>query len=190
MPVLPRRPAPRPLRTVAALAVLVVALTGAGAAAGCGSTGVGPRTWAKTVCGALTPWRTQISDLTGQVQQQMTRATTPTQARQQLVTLLSGAHDASENARRKVAAAGIPDVDGGGRIAKQFVESIAAARDAYGHARDTVSTLDTSRPVPFYDAVTMAFQKLNAEYAASAVNTSKLDSAELRKAFDEVPECR
>jgi hypothetical protein len=158
--------------------------------AACGSAGVAPRDWAKSVCGALTPWRAQIAALTGQVQQQMTGSTTPGQARDQLVSLLGGARDASEDARRKVVAAGAPAVDGGERIAGQFAASISAARDAYGHARDTVSTLDTGQAKPFYDKVSAAFEQLRREYAASALDTRQLDSAELRRAFDEVPECR
>ena len=31
---------------------------------------------------------------------------------------------------------------------------------------------------------------LNKEYDASALDTSRLDSEELKQAFDEVPECR
>jgi hypothetical protein len=37
--------------------------------------------------------------------------------------------------------------------------------------------------------VASAFEKLQREYAASALDTDKLSSAPLRKAFNEVPEC-
>jgi hypothetical protein len=178
-----RRPAPT------WLAPLLVLLVGTLAAAGCTS-GVAPRTWARSVCQALAPWRTSIASLTDQAQQQMSSATTPEQAKTNLVALLSGAQGASETARRRVADAGTPKVDHGEEIAARFVASLAAARDAYGHARDTVSALDTGRASDFYAAVSAAFHRLNDEYAASAFDPKSVGSAELHKAFVEVPECR
>jgi hypothetical protein len=38
--------------------------------------------------------------------------------------------------------------------------------------------------------VANAFEKLQHEYAASALDTGKISSAPLRQAFNEVPECR
>jgi hypothetical protein len=181
-----RRAVPPAVVTASVTALVVASVA---AAAGCGS-GVAPRAWATSVCGALSPWRSQISTLTGQVQQQMTGATTPPQARQQLITLLGGARDASEVARRKLAAAGTPSVSRGARIAAEFVTSLASARDAYGRAGTTVSTLDTAHAEPFYDGVVAAFQRLEKEYTTSALDTARVDSAELRRAFDEVPGCR
>ena len=63
-------------------------------------------------------------------------------------------------------------------------------RDAYGRARDTIDGLGTDRPTAFYDGVRAAVETLNKEYDASALDTSKLNSEELKQAFDEVPECR
>ncbi len=176
---------PRAVRVTAA----VLAASLAVATAGCGS-GVAPKTWAKSVCVALTPWRTKIAALTGQAQGQITGGSTPAQAKQSLVVLLAGARDASETARKGVADAGTPDVDDGTKIATRFVATLAAARDAYGHASGTLSTLDTRDPKVFYDAVAAAFEKLNTEYATSALDTRDVGSAELKQAFSEVPECR
>ena len=63
-------------------------------------------------------------------------------------------------------------------------------RDAYGGPGDTIDGLDTGQPTDFYDGVRAAVDTLNKEYDASALDTSKLDSEELKQAFDEVPECR
>jgi hypothetical protein len=179
--------------------LLAVMLIPAGLAAGCGSSdagnaksggsGVPAATWAKSVCTALSPWRTRINTLTDEAQQQLTSATTPAQAKQNLVGLLSGAEGASETARRRVADAGRPDVDQGSEIAARFVASLQAARDAYAHAHGTVAGLDAGNPSAFYTAVAAAFEKLQQEYAASTLDTGKLSSAPLRDAFNEVPEC-
>jgi hypothetical protein len=92
---------------------------------GCGS-GTPPDEWTSKICGALTPWRTQISDL----------------------------------------------------------------NNAYAHARDDLAALPTQDAAVFYDGVTAAMNRLNREYAMSAVDPSRLDSPELRRAFDGAEQCR
>jgi hypothetical protein len=183
--------------------LLAVALIPVGLVAGCGSggasssanggagggSGVAPATWAKSVCTALSPWRTRLAALTDETQAQLTSATTPAQAKQNLIGLLSGAETASETARQRVVDAGRPEVDRGDEIADRFVASLRAARDAYAHARGTVADLDSGDASAFYSAVASAFEKLQHEYAASALDTDKLSSAPLRQAFNEVPEC-
>ncbi|MGC4804789.1 hypothetical protein [Micromonospora sp. DT233] len=165
------------------LATLVLTL------AACGG-GPAPRAWAASVCEALTPWRAEINKLTSSTQQQMTAKTTPAQAKENLVRLFAGAEQASETARRKVDDAGIPETDDGAEISAGFQASLAKVRDAYGRARGTIAGLGTGEPTAFYDGVRAAVETLNKEYDASALDTSRLSSEELRKAFDEVPECR
>jgi hypothetical protein len=182
------------LRRVAPV-LLAVGLVAGGA--GCGgssrpgaATGVKPAAWARSVCTALSPWRAQLTSLTDEAQRQLTSATTPAQAKENLVGLLAGAEKASEAARGQVAAAGTPAVAQGGDIAARFVTSLQAARDAYAHARGTVAGLDAGNAQAFYAEVANAFEKLQHEYAASALDTGKISSAPLRQAFNEVPECR
>jgi hypothetical protein len=162
----------------------LVLLTGA-----CGGGPTAPA-WAASVCDALAPWRTEISALTSSAQQQMTAQTTPAQAKENLVRLMAGAEQASEDARRGVADAGVPDVPQGDAVSSGFLDSLTAVRDAYGRAKRSIEGLDTGRSGPFYDGVKAAVDTLNKEYDASALDTSKLDSPELKQAFDEVPECR
>jgi hypothetical protein len=175
-------------RPAVAVLFVTVLLSACSTDAGAG-TPSGPDAWAKSVCLALNPWRTQIADLTKQAQQQMGSAKTPDQTKTNLVTLLSGAQRSSEDARRKVADAGVPQVPEGPRIAERFTTSLAKARDAYGRARVTVDALQTGDPKRFYDGVHAAFAKLGDEYAASAIDTSDIGSTELQRAFDETAEC-
>jgi hypothetical protein len=157
--------------------------------AGCAD-GPSARAWAASVCAALTPWQAEISNLSHSTRQQMTAQTTPAQAKENLVRLLSGAETATETARRKVLEAGVPDVERGEAVAKGFVAALAALRDAYGKARRTVEGLATTEAEVFYDGVEAAMNTLNEEYDASALDTSSLNSVELKQAFEEVPECR
>ncbi|MEO3776161.1 hypothetical protein ABGB16_04730 [Micromonospora sp. B11E3] len=170
-------------RLTVVLATLVLTL------AGCGG-GPSPRAWAASVCEALTPWRAEINKLTSSTQQQMTAQTTPAQAKENLVRLFAGAEQASETARRKVDEAGIPETDRGEEISQGFQTSLGKVRDAYGRARATISGLSIREPGAFYDGVRAAVETLNKEYDASALDTSRLSSEELKQAFDEVPECR
>ncbi|MFI7519006.1 hypothetical protein [Micromonospora globbae] len=156
--------------------------------AGCGG-GPSPRAWAASVCSALAPWRSEISRLTSSTDQQMTAQTTPAQAKENLVRLFEGAEQASETARRKVEEAGVPETEHGEEISAGFRSTLAKMRDAYGRAGDAIDGLDTGEPTEFYDGVRAAVEALNKEYDASGLDTSRLSSEELKRAFDEVPEC-
>ena len=171
---------PLPLLIVATLAVTLGGCSGSPS----------PRAWAASVCTALSPWRTEIGTLTTSTQQQMTAATTPPQAKENLMALFQGAQEASEKARSGVAEAGVPDVDNGRQIADGFISSLSAMRDAYGRARSGIEALATSPTKTFYTQVAAVVDTLNTEYSKSDLDTSKIDSKELSQAFAEVPECR
>ncbi|MDG4763397.1 hypothetical protein O7632_04630 [Solwaraspora sp. WMMD406] len=171
-------------RTTVVLAMVALAIAGCGA-------GPSPVVWAAEVCTALRPWRAEISTLTSSTQQQMTAQTTPAQAQENLIRLLDGAETATETARSRVAAAGVPDADQGEQVASGFVASLSAVRDAYGKAEAGIAGLDPGGPADtFYDGVETVLSTLTEDYQRSALDTSSLDSAELNRAFDEVPECR
>jgi len=167
-------------RAPAAFLVAVLALTA------CGHGAVPHRTWVTSVCQALRPWRDRLTALNGQAAAQMRGATTPAQAREHLLRLLDGARQASEDARAKVAGAGVPDVTDGALIEQRFVAALTAVRDAYGKAQHTVQKLSEAG---FYPGVQQAMDTLNEEYARAGVDTGRLASADLRKDFDEIPAC-
>ena len=158
--------------------------------AGCGSSGVPPKTWAKRVCQALKPWTSTITTLTKQTQAQMAKVTTPDQAKVTLVNLLDEEASASAKARDKLLAAGTPDVDNGKDIAARFGAALASAEQSYATARDTIHKLSTENSEKFYDGVTKAINTLNTQYKAGALDTSKVRSEQLQQAFDTVPECQ
>jgi hypothetical protein len=170
----------RRLAVVAALAALLLG--------GCAG-GPPARVWAASVCSALSPWRAELDSLTTKAQEQANAAPNSAQAKENLVRLFDGAQKSTEAARVKVEAAGVPDVDHGDKIARSFVATLAAVRDAYGHAKDGISGLGDNDSKSFSDGVAAVLTALNSEYAKSAVDLTKLDSVELKKAFDEVPEC-
>ncbi|WP_430781067.1 hypothetical protein [Actinoplanes sp. G11-F43] len=150
----------------------------------------GAQAWAALVCTTLSPWRAEIDSLTTRTQQQMTAGTTPGQAKENLARLFAGAATASEKARAGVEKAGVPDVTNGEAIADGFLTSLAGIRDAYGHARSGIEALATSPADGFYGEVGKVVQQLTADYQQSSLDTTSLESVELRQAFDSLPECR
>jgi hypothetical protein len=175
----------RSCRLVAALLALVAVLL-----AGCAKDGVEPQEWAGRVCEALQPWSQEIATLTQDTQKQMSKATSPKQAKTHLVALLRGAQDASEDARRGVRAAGVPAVDDGQQIADRFLAALKAARDSYAKARKTVEHLSVEDTDAFYDGVVEAMDSLSKDYNAGALDTEHLSSEDLQQAFDTAPECQ
>lgn len=175
----------RPARPLTVLLLLALCAP----LAACANTS-GPHTWATSVCAVLAPWRTEIGTLNTRTQQQMTAATTPAQAKENLMRLFGGAEAASEKARVGVEQAGVPDVDRGAELAQGFVASLGDIRDAYARAREGIGALATAPQNAFYDQVTGVVEQLNKDYEASSLDTSTLGSEELKRAFDEVPECR
>ena len=173
--------------TAAVTAVLVTAC-GGGSEDGDERGDVAATTWAERVCGALAPWRGEIDALMTRAQQRMDGAANAEQAKAGLLELLGGAERASEQARAKVAAAGLPDAVQGKRTATEFTDTLRRTRDAYGKAKTTVSNLPTVDQKAFYDAVGAAFGQLDRDYGE--VNLDRVNSPELQKAFDEVPACK
>jgi hypothetical protein len=159
------------------------------ALAGC-SSGPSADEWAAEVCGALAPWRTTIADLNRQAATQMAGATTSAQTRDNLIALVGGARQASERARAAIAAAGVPDVEGGDAVAHGFEASLAGTRDAYAQAEADLAALPTTDDTAFYDGVSAVLTRLTDQYGAHGVDLAGLDSPELRQAFDGVAECR
>jgi hypothetical protein len=164
------------------LAVLVLT-------AACGHSSVPASTWAANVCSTLTPWRAKIANLNQQAQQQLAQASTPEQARTELIALLGGARDATENARAQLVAVGTPDVDRGDAVATRFQTALVQVRDAYAHALTAVTALAPA-DADFYDRVADVLSTLTAEYDRSGVDTSSLSSPDLVAAFAGQSKCR
>ena len=135
-----------------ALVAALVAVVASSSLAAC-SGSIAPTTWATAVCQSLTPWRASIATLNQNAQAAMATAKTPTQTRAHMHDLLSGAQQASEKARAAVAAAGVPDVEGGAVIEKRFVAALADVRDAYARADHTIAALPMTDASTFYSGV-------------------------------------
>lgn len=170
----------------AALIVALVVL----ACAGCSRPGPPPDAWVVTVCQALTPWRTEITQLNQRAAIQMGQATTVEQTRSNLVSLVTDARDVTESARAAVAAAGVPDTPGGESVARGFEQSLAATRDAYAAAAEHLLALPGNDEAAFYNGVVDVMDRLNRQYEEAGAELAEMDSPQLRAAFERAPECQ
>lgn len=176
------------MRAVRPISLVLVLVLAAPLAACSGQPGA--HAWAALVCTTLSPWRSEIDSLTSRTRQTMTTKTTPPEAKENLARLFDGAAAASEKARAGVERAGVPDVPNGQAIADGFLASLAGIRDAYGQARTGIEALATTPPQTFYDQVGKVVAQLTTDYEASSLDTTKLESVEIRQAFDALPECQ
>lgn len=168
------------------LAVVIATLV----LAGCVKEGPPPETWVVLVCGALTPWRADITEINQRAAAQMAHTTTVEQTRRNLVDLVTEGRDATETARAAIAAAGVPDVPGGEGVAKSFERSLASMRDAYAAADRDLRGLPGGDEMAFYNGVVEVMDRLNRQYEQAGTELLALDSPELRRAFDQAPECQ
>lgn len=176
-------------RAVRRWVAVAVAATTAFVSAGCDTQPDSPDavSWANSVCEALLPWMDEIDTLTGAASVAMTPDSSPGEAKNELLELLSGAADASREARDAVIAAGVPDVDNGQAIATRFADSLAGTRDAYQSAHDDLAALNAEED-GFYDEVALVMAELVDAYAA-VPQVAALDSDELREGFETAPAC-
>jgi len=177
--------------TTRRLGVIMLVVAGlVGCSSGGCSSGSEAEDWAGQVCTALAPWKAAIADLNSRGGQQMTGATSVAQTRESLDGLLAGAESATETARSKVLAAGVPDVHGGAAVAASFVSSLTGVRDAYTRAKADLMALPAADDKAFYDGIVLIMGRLNDEYNLSAVDLDGLNSPELKAAFESSPACR
>ena len=172
------------VRAVAVSATLALGL------AACGSDGVPPKEWAKSVCLAVKPWSTQIEASVTQARTKITAGANPVQTKTELVTLFRGAEKASSDAIAKVKKAGVPAADKGAEVAAQFGEALEAAKANFGRAASRVEALPTTDRAAFFNGVVTVGDQLSKDNNASSAKLSDVSSKDLEKAFNDVPECR
>ena len=166
---------------VRVLVVALVALLATVPATACGDDkpdadrgDVAAATWAGQVCAALAPWRGEIDALMTRAQQRMDQAANADQAKTGLLELLGGAENASEQARAKVAAAGLPDA-ANGKQRRRRVHRLAAphprrVRQGEGDRREPADRRPDARSTTPCRA---AFGQLDKDYAAERLDTGQ-----------------
>lgn len=178
----------------AALAIVAVALMAACGEEGSGGSAsedkVPTAAWAKDVCMTVRPWAGKIQTAVTNTQTTLGKSSGPKVVKPQLTQLFSGAVKATDTAIADMDKAGVPDVDNGAQIAKDFRAALVSARNAFAAAQTSVQGLDTSDKKKFDAAVSQVGTKLKQDYAKAGKTIEKVTSAELTKAFEKEPACQ
>lgn len=176
----------------AAFAILLLALLAA-----CGGQGgsttkdrVPAAAWAKDVCTTVRPWAGKIQTAVTNTQTTLGKSSEPKVVKPQLTQLFFGAAKATDTAIAGIDKAGVPEVDNGEQIAKDFRAALVSARNAFAAAQTSVQGLDTSDKKKFDAAVSQVGTKLKQDYAKAGKNIQKATSDELTKAFEKEPTCQ
>ncbi len=146
--------------------------------------------WAKDVCQTVRPWASKIQTAVSNTQATLDKSSEPKVVKPQLTQLFFGATKATDTAIAGVTKAGVPDVDKGDQIAKDFRAALVSARDAFAAAQRSVQGLDTADKAKFDAAVSRVGTTLKTDYANAGKNIEKATSEELTKAFEAEPACR
>lgn len=178
----------------AGLAIMLLALLAAcGQSDAEGSTKkdkVSAAVWAKDVCTTVRPWAGKIQTAVTSTQSTLDRSSAPNVVKPQLTQLFFGAAKATDTAIAEIDKAGVPEVDNGEQIAKDFRAALVSARDAFAAAQTSVQGLNTSDKKKFDAAVSQVGTKLKQDYAKAGKNIQKATSDELTKAFEKEPACK
>jgi pimeloyl-ACP methyl ester carboxylesterase len=167
------------------IAVLLVRLTGDDADSETVS-------WAGSVCQSVSDWRASISSL-AEVQPGDLNAET-------LRGKIEDAEDATEDLVSELRALGAPDLESGGELQEQLETTADALRSDYDSLKSEAErVLESDSATSFLQALAALapqFQRLLTGAATLIEELQRLpgiaddERSELRRAFDEAPECR
>jgi len=181
-------------RIGAALAIVLVALLSACGQDDSGGSATKPpvsaSVWTKDVCMTVRPWAGKIRTAVTNTETTLGKSSEPKVVKPQLTQLFAGAVKSTDKAIADVDKAGVPDVDNGEQIAKNFRAALVSARNAFAAAQKSVQGLDTSDKKKFDAAVSQVGTKLKQDYAKAGKTIETATSAELTKAFEKEPACQ
>ncbi len=168
---------------------LLVALTLLTGAVACGEKKVPAKTWAKDVCGTVRPWARGIQTSVASTRSATGPRTSPATAKLRLQRVFRDAVKSSDKAIKGIDKAGVPDVKDGDKIAKDFRSALVGARAAFAKAEKATGKADTTDRKAFDRDVGRIGAALSKDYEAAAKAINVTRSAELKRAFDQAPQC-
>lgn len=177
-------------RVITLLIVLLVLAAACSNESKAAATKTPARQWARQVCVAVLPMKAEIGRLQQNVSGKITATTDPATTKRELVTLFGSGAELAEHAWREVTKAGIPDVADGDKIATTFGGALETTQRSFARGQSEIEKLPTDDATAFSNGIVATFTEMNAEMEGSSLEFSSLASAELDKAFNELPECQ
>ena len=128
--------------TIAALCLSVAPIEALAA-----GTSVDPATYVHSVCTSLSTYKSKLNTLQGS--SGLANATTLTDARDRLASLLGQVVTATSTVVTDLQNAGAPNIKNGNKIAALIVREVAALRDAFAKAEHAAQALSTTSATAF-----------------------------------------
>lgn len=129
----------RRTQKIGTIAIVVVALGGCGM-----PSGVTPAAYVKSICTAITSWRSQVENASGQFESTFPKSASLVEARQRLSAFVAALLRAATGGITATKAASFPDVNGGQRIAASLVRTFENTQRSLGGAASVASLIPTT----------------------------------------------
>jgi hypothetical protein len=181
------------------LRVAVTTLLAALVVAGCGSggeeaSGADPEQYAADVCGAISDWQRELQTSATTMQSKLGAGSSPADVKTELVAFMEGATKSTDDMLAKVKEAGPPAVEDGEALQRDLEQGLGDAQKAFAQARDRAKELPTDDRAAFQREATALGTTLNQEGSRIGQTfnglSTKYESEELDRAFDNEPSCR
>lgn len=173
----------RRTQKIGAIAIVVVALTGCG-----GRSGVTPAAYVKSICTAITSWRGQVDNASGQFESTFPKSASLVEAKQRLSAFVAALLRAATGGITATKAASFPDVNGGRRIATSLVGAFENAQRSLGGAASEATLIPTTGNRAFAAAESQVRTAVTA--TLHAMNTvSPSTNPVLRREIEKQPAC-
>ncbi len=114
---------------IGAIAIVMAALAGCG-----GSPGVAPAAYVKSICTAITSWRSLVESATGQFESTFPKSRSLVEAKQRLSAFVAALLRAATGGISSTKAASFPSISGGRRLATGLVDAFENAQRSLGGA--------------------------------------------------------
>ena len=153
--------------------------------------GASPKAWAKSVCGALDSWTSDVTAASAKAAKAKPKSAV--EVRKQLTRLLATTEVQTRSLLADLKRAGQPDVKGGKQIAATMREGYAQVLRIVAGSKKTLGKVETLDPVAFTNAVRGVQDSLESglegvQAAFSAVRSA--DAPTLIAAFEANKRCR
>jgi hypothetical protein len=129
----------RRTQKIGAIAIVVVALAGCG-----GRSGVTPAAYVKSICTAITSWRNQVENASGQFESTFPKSSSLVEAKQRLSAFVAALLRATTGGISATKAASFPSVSGGQRLAAVLVDAFENAQRSLGGAASEATLIPTT----------------------------------------------
>jgi hypothetical protein len=154
-----------------------------------GGDGVAAEAWLADVCGATKGWVDQIVALQAGLQEDLD-ASSVEALKDTMVGYFDEVLGVTDDMLDEIDAAGVPDAEGGQAAADAVSGGLGEVRDVLQRARDDAADLPTGDPQEFSRELRTIAREVQTSLGEVGDTMAQLQSPELDRAAEDVPECR